>query len=95
MVGRVGVSFFFVLSGFVLTWSGSTVGGTWRFLWNRLARIYAAGRGLDKNPLQAARWHILARAKGVTDSWLDTVVNQLSGPDRVKVDLSLRKMLGR
>ena len=40
--GRVGVSFFFVLSGFVLTWSGSTAGGTGRFLWNRVARIYPA-----------------------------------------------------
>ena len=62
---------------------------------NRLARLYAAGRGIDKNLLEASRWHILARAKGIPDGWLDTVVNQLSGPDRAKVDASLRKILGR
>ena len=62
---------------------------------NRLARLYAAGRGIEKNLLEASRWHILARAKGVSDTWLDTVVSQLSGPDRTRVEANLRKMLGR
>ena len=41
-VGAVGVSFFFVLSGFVLTWSrrpGETAG---RFYWHRFARVWPA-----------------------------------------------------
>lgn len=42
--GYVGVSFFFVLSGFVLTWSCSRQPAT-RFWWNRFARIW---------PMQAA-----------------------------------------
>ena len=62
---------------------------------NRLARLYAAGRGTDKNLLEAARWHLLARAKGVADTWLDTIVTQLTPADRVKLEASLRKTLGQ
>jgi peptidoglycan/LPS O-acetylase OafA/YrhL len=44
--GDLGVSFFFVLSGFVLTWSrtgaGAARGGTLRFWQGRVARIYPA-----------------------------------------------------
>jgi peptidoglycan/LPS O-acetylase OafA/YrhL len=42
--GDLGVSFFFVLSGFVLTWSAAARPGRplWRFWRDRLARIYPA-----------------------------------------------------
>ncbi|CAM2959414.1 acyltransferase [Actinomyces slackii] len=41
--GNHGVAFFFVLSGFVLTWSAGTGGTTVRnFYWRRFARIYPA-----------------------------------------------------
>jgi peptidoglycan/LPS O-acetylase OafA/YrhL len=36
----VGVSFFFILSGFVLTWSARPGQGFGRFEWNRFSRIY-------------------------------------------------------
>ena len=39
-LGYVGVSFFFVLSGFVLTWSGAALVGRARFYWHRFARIW-------------------------------------------------------
>ena len=39
-LGVSGVSFFFVLSGFVLTWSWDRQVGTRRFYWRRFARIY-------------------------------------------------------
>jgi peptidoglycan/LPS O-acetylase OafA/YrhL len=39
-LGYVGVSFFFVLSGFVLTWSLSRKRSTRRFYWLRFARIW-------------------------------------------------------
>jgi peptidoglycan/LPS O-acetylase OafA/YrhL len=39
-LGYVGVSFFFVLSGFVLTWSLSATRTTRRFYWLRFARIW-------------------------------------------------------
>jgi peptidoglycan/LPS O-acetylase OafA/YrhL len=38
--GYTGVSFFFILSGFVLTWSHRPGVGTGRFYWNRVARIW-------------------------------------------------------
>jgi peptidoglycan/LPS O-acetylase OafA/YrhL len=40
--GRVGVSFFFILSGFVLCWSSSNRDGARAFYWRRIARIYPA-----------------------------------------------------
>lgn len=38
--GNFGVTFFFVLSGFVLTWSWSPATGARTFWWRRFARIY-------------------------------------------------------
>ena len=38
-LGLTGVTFFFALSGFVLTWSASPAVGTGRFYWRRVARI--------------------------------------------------------
>ena len=38
--GYIGVDFFFVLSGFVLTWSWRPNASARRFWWNRLARIW-------------------------------------------------------
>ena len=41
-VGYTGVSFFFVLSGFVLTWSAKPSTGVRQFWWRRFARIWPA-----------------------------------------------------
>ncbi|WP_394847100.1 acyltransferase [Pendulispora brunnea] len=38
--GRIGVAFFFVLSGFVLTWSSRPVSNIFVFWWRRLLKIY-------------------------------------------------------
>ncbi|WP_422935827.1 acyltransferase family protein [Sinomonas sp. P47F7] len=50
-LGFVGVSFFFVLSGFVLTWADTTEAGTGVFLRNRFAKLF---------PLSAATLAIAA-----------------------------------
>lgn len=64
--GQYGVTFFFVLSGFILTWNyhgwfsaGVQPGGYWRFMRLRLARIYpiyVVGLLLD------TPWHLIERA---------------------------------
>jgi TPR repeat protein len=38
---------------------------------NRLANILAIGRGLTADPVQAIKWHIVAKAGGVGDIPLD------------------------
>jgi TPR repeat protein len=38
---------------------------------NRLANIFAVGRGLEADPVQAIKWHIVAKAGGVSDIPLD------------------------
>jgi uncharacterized protein len=50
---------------------------------NRLARIYAAGRGFPKDEVEAARWNILAKAGGRGDPELDTAFTKLP-PDQQK-----------
>ncbi len=43
---------------------------------NRLANILAVGRGANLNPVQAIKWHIIAKAGGVSDIPLDAFVQQ-------------------
>ena len=58
---------------------------------NRLARLYAAGRGVNKDLVEAARWHLLARAAGVKDSWLDDMLTTLTPAERARVEDSMRR----
>ena len=44
---------------------------------NRLARIYAHGRGREQNFAAAAGWHLIARTFGVPDFALDRMVETL------------------
>lgn len=66
--GFAGVSFFFVLSGFVLTWSARAGQGPATFYWNRFARIW---------PIYALTWSaaVLYAAVGSgTVSWKPVVL---------------------
>ena len=40
---------------------------------NRLANILAIGRGVPADPVEAIKWHIVAKAGGVSDIPLDTL----------------------
>jgi TPR repeat protein len=60
---------------------------------NRLARMYVAGRGVDKNMVEAMKWHILARAAGLNDDWLDAQLSRLGARDRLAIEDAVRKQV--
>jgi TPR repeat protein len=49
---------------------------------NRLARILAAGRGAPADPVEATKWHLIAKAAGESDPWLDSFVGNLKPAER-------------
>ena len=53
---------------------------------NRLARLYAVGRGVPKNLTEAAAWHLLASGRGLTDTWLDETLKGLSAEERAAAE---------
>jgi hypothetical protein len=38
---------------------------------NRIAKLFATGRGVVLDPIEAMKWNILASMGGRTDPWLD------------------------
>jgi uncharacterized protein len=61
---------------------------------NRAARILAAGRGLPKDMVEAMKWHLLAKAAGIKDSWLDGELAKLSPQEKIAVETNLRHYMG-
>lgn len=61
---------------------------------NRLARLYAVGRGVKANMVEAMKWHILARANGIRDEWLDARLPTLSPPERLAVEEAVQRFIG-
>jgi TPR repeat protein len=53
---------------------------------NRLARLYAIGRGVPKNLVESAAWHLLASSRGLTDAWLDQTLKSLPPDERAKAE---------
>src|SRR6185295_5911025 len=51
---------------------------------NRLARCYAHGAGVEMNVVEAAKWHLLAKAGGIEDESLEKVLAKLSKADKTK-----------
>jgi TPR repeat protein len=49
---------------------------------SRLALMYAIGKGLKADPVQAARWHLIARAGGANDQYLEDHVRKMKPADR-------------
>ncbi|RFB78710.1 tetratricopeptide repeat protein [Methylovirgula sp. 4M-Z18] len=60
---------------------------------NRVARIYATGRGLPQDLIQAGKWHVLARTAGVADQWLDDTLKQLTPDQWAEVQTQVRKFI--
>jgi len=53
---------------------------------NRLARLYANGVVVKADPIQAAKWHLLSRAAGVSDFSLDIVLSKLTKEERAQAE---------
>jgi hypothetical protein len=51
---------------------------------NRVARLRAEGIGVERDLVEAAKWHILARRAGVSDTQLDRMFARLSQDDRAQ-----------
>ena len=60
---------------------------------NRLARILAAGRGVAANAVEAAQWHMIAKAGGLSDSWLDEFMAKLSPEERAAAEKAAKPWL--
>lgn len=60
---------------------------------NRLARILSAGRGLPLDAVAAARWHLIAKAGGISDPDLDVFVANMKPSDRDSAEASAKKWL--
>jgi TPR repeat protein len=53
---------------------------------NRLARLYANGVVVKADPVEAAKWHLLARQAGVSDFSLDIMLSKLTKKQRVTAE---------
>ena len=62
---------------------------------NRFARLLASGRGVPVDKVEASKWHVLARAQGLNDEWLDGVLNSLSAEEKAKVSALVLQRLGQ
>ena len=62
---------------------------------NRLARVYATGRGLPVDPVAATRWHLIAKAGGESDIFLDTFIRDLKPQDREAGEKAAKAWLDR
>jgi uncharacterized protein len=49
---------------------------------NRLARCYVHGLGVEKNAVEAAKWHLIAKSGGIDDEMLEKAAAKLSRADR-------------
>ena len=45
---------------------------------NRLARLYAYGVVVEKNPIEAAKWHLISREKGLSDGRMDMFLARMN-----------------
>ena len=60
---------------------------------NRLARVLMAGRGLPADPVEAVKWHTIAKAAGAGDPELDVFASKQTQQVREAADKAARKWL--
>ena len=62
---------------------------------SRLAMMYATGRGIEANPVEAARWHLIARAGGDNDQFMDDFVRKMKPADRTAAEDKAKPWIAR
>jgi TPR repeat protein len=62
---------------------------------SRLALMYASGRGLKADPIQAARWHMIAKAGGSFDQFLEDFVRKLKPAERAEAEDKAKPWIAR
>jgi TPR repeat protein len=53
---------------------------------SRLAFMYATGRGLPAYAVEAAKWHMIAKAGGTNDQFLEDFVRKMKPEDRTAAE---------
>lgn len=61
---------------------------------DRAARLYVSGRGVPKDVVEGMKWHLLSRAAGLKDEWLDSEMNKLTPAQREAVEKAVRHFIG-
>ncbi len=61
---------------------------------NRIARLLVVGRGIKPDLVEAMKWHLLAKAAGEKDPWLDQFLNKLTPDQRKDVDAAVHQFVG-
>jgi TPR repeat protein len=61
----------------------------------RLALMYATGRGIKADPVEAVRWHLIARAGGNNDPYLDDFMRNMKPADRAMGENKAKPWIAR
>ncbi|HTJ02599.1 MAG TPA: tetratricopeptide repeat protein, partial [Methylovirgula sp.] len=61
---------------------------------NRIARLLVVGRGIKQDVVEAMKWHVLARASGEKDTWLDDVLKKLTPVQKKAVEEAVHDYVG-
>jgi hypothetical protein len=61
----------------------------------RLAMLYATGRGVKADPIEAARWHLIARAGGDNDQFLEDFMRRMKPADRTAAEDKAKPWIAR
>jgi TPR repeat protein len=62
---------------------------------NRLAWMYATGRGIKADPVEAGRWHLIARAGGDNDQYLEDFMRNMKPLDRSMAENKAKPWIAR
>lgn len=60
---------------------------------NRMANILARGMGRAADPVEAAKWHLIAKAGGNSDPWMDDFVAKLTPDQRAEAQKAAKPWL--